>query len=552
MPIFFNTASHLWIVYLFFVNGALLHWILRGASPGYARLTIPLEAQVLAAFFISISLNALAMLLVAAIGFSFYSLILGLPVLSLILVMGFTLTVRQRGISNLLEFNVCIIRSLLYGVVFVILFYNGGLIERIADSWWHMSMANKIGIANSLDPRLSHLDGISRRYYPPMWHGNLALAHLLSGISIPVFWNSFTAWGGVLKVMAFYLFALALSKSNRVALMSAVLFVLLPGMSYSFLRVSAWPSHIAFAAWFALYYVVFRLLDHRPSLGRGIIRQLFDLLVAEKASILIAVVLLAIILSTHQLEALWFALSIFFYWLALVFVRVWVGGASVPTEPNLWWFELVGVCFAIMAIGATTWLVFVGFSVRTTEWDLVLSYLLPVTLFSGVLIAQLWLWNSSPEPLKSWFRVSILVMFGMLLFSIDLKQLYSLFDPSAAYPMPRYPQSPLQVRGIFGGMLELPGWHLQLRAALLYSGIISVPLALAAALIQLSRATLFLAANASMVLIICTSPYLYQWLSDVLYYHSAWRIAGLIFHPIIFASLFWLLVDILQKRLHDG
>ena len=201
MPIFFHVESHLVIAYLFFFNGLLVNWLLRSCSIGYAELTKPLEAQVLAAFFVSVLINGAMLYGLDLLSFSFTNMRFILPFLSIGLILLSIWRLSSLAWRQPLRFEFGLTRLGIYAFVFIILFYNGGLIELLADSWWHMSLASKIASHSTLAIDFGHLNGFSQRYYPPLWHGNLALAHIVSGESIAVLWNSFTAWGGVLKVM---------------------------------------------------------------------------------------------------------------------------------------------------------------------------------------------------------------------------------------------------------------------------------------------------------------------------------------------------------------
>ena len=59
IPTFFHLESHLWIAYVLLLNGYLANLLLRRLSSDYFRITKLLEAQVLAAFFISVAVNGL-------------------------------------------------------------------------------------------------------------------------------------------------------------------------------------------------------------------------------------------------------------------------------------------------------------------------------------------------------------------------------------------------------------------------------------------------------------------------------------------------------------
>ncbi|MDW7772656.1 MAG: hypothetical protein SCH71_07170 [Desulfobulbaceae bacterium] len=440
-------------------------------------------------------------------------------------------------------------------MVFLILLYNGGLIEQIADSWWHLSLANKIGMFNSLDVN-NHLLGTPDRYYPPLWHANLAMLHKVSDISLPILWNAFTAWGGSFKVMGFYLLALGLSRNANIAILSAVLFVFLPGLGNSYLRVSAWPSHISYTAWFCLFYVTFALMDktgmsvfpgHNNSILSFWNRCLIN--VWKNFILVISFIVLAIIvLFTHQAELLWFACGILFYAMGLSCYQLLQSSTEPFIEPGggLLRPYLVGCLLGIMA---ATWFTYSpvladlhGLS------DLHGAVLLPVVPVLFFLYVQ-----TEKSPLAGVYnantaKILFFVMLAITALSIDQRQLVSLFMPELGYPLPGYYDAPLHGTGWLGDRLELPGWHMQLRNGLLYSGVLAIGISVVMAVIKPSRGTIFLAANAVIPFLFLVSPYLYQWLSDVLSYLSSWRIALLIFHPIILAFFLHYLWQVISQE----
>lgn len=529
MPIFFNLESHLWIAYLFLFNGLLVHWCLHRVSDSYAELTDSLEAQVLAAFFFSIGLNGLLLLVLDLMGIEFILMKIILPLFSASLILLF---VWKNPIVKIRQTIACdwnYWRLSLYAVIFIVLFYNGGLIEQTSDAWWHMSMANKIAIASSFFLETGHLNGVYARYYPPLWHGNLALATTLSTEPLPVLWNSFTAWGAVLKVMGFYLMAYSLTKNKLVAVLSALLFVLLPGMGDSYLRVSAWPSHIAYTAWFFLFFVSFSIFD---ALRPQIVGWLDGLksLWSQKARVLFAILLMGVITFSHQVELLFFVFAMLFYFIGITVYRTLRRDSLNQIESADWVINIIGASLIISALFACLWFVYQAWYPLSNSIDLIIAYLLPPLLLLTFLVLQKAQWLSKRCGLGL-LMVSALV----LLLSIDARHVYSLFDPESAYPQAVYHELPLTTLGWFGSELKIPGWHLQLRFGLLYSGVAGLLIAIFMAFQQPSRATIFLAATGIGAFLFCSSPYLHHWLREVLNYHSPWRIAVLIFHPMVIA-----------------
>jgi len=532
MPIFFHIESHLWIAYLFFFNGVLAQALLRSYSVSYSSLTIPFEAQVLAAFFISISLNGALLLGLDLLDKPFSLMANILLLISIVLALLFFFRARSGLFNAMTRLDIGVWRIVLYGAVFVVLFYNGGLIEQSSDAWWHMSLANKLGIESSFGFDAAHLNGIHERYYPPLWHGNLALATSISDISLPVFWNSFTAWGAVIKVMGFYLFAFSLTRSVAVATLSSILFVLLPGQGVSYLRVSAWPSHIAYTAFFALYYVIFSILDSLREGNNHIsnIRQ-------QIVMILVLLALVAIVYLSHQVELVWFVAGLLFYIVGICVLNVLVPSRADQIESERAILKLGMSLIVALVIAAGVWQLIDKWGSIQKSYDLMIASIYPVAFLSFIFYTLLRRTFGNIDE-RSVIEISVLVAFGFLLvFMVDVRQLLSLFKPELAYPISLYSEYPVAAKGLFGHELSLPGWHLQLRPGLLFSGFLSIPISFGLAYWKTNRATVFLASASILSFLILLSPYLYEWLRQILNYNSAYRISILIFHPIVFSLL---------------
>jgi hypothetical protein len=529
MPIFFHVESHLWIAYLFFFNGLLLNWVFRHASKNYYELTRPLEAQILAAFFISISINGLVLLGLDISGLEFSATKKILPALTGGLLVYAVLIMRRKQDYSV-EYN--LYRIGFYLLVFVILFYNGGFIERMADSWWHMSYANKIAYHNSYTLEVGHLDGISKRFYPPLWHGNLALITTLSDIHLPVIWNSFTAWGAALKVMAYYLFASALTGDKKVGLLSAVLFIVLPGVHDSYLRVSAWPSHIGYMEFFAVLYVVFRLIDVAPERHNSLTESLWKLFLENLAYFCILLWLVVLIAFTHLIELVWLFIGLMAYCLALWVVRIWKSPFSRTDIRNTWLMDFVGVVGLAVVLILSMKLIYFRAIVGNSGIDVMIGLGVPILFGFALMVTA---WSTSKQKFISFSRGITLVMFVLLVLAVDYTQLISLINPEFDTRVQTANEQFFMTTGWFGGELELPSWSFQLRTGLLYSGVLSGPVAIYLAFFHTNRATVLLAACSFTGLFLCISPYFYHWLVLMLDYGSTWRVTLLIFHPIIFA-----------------
>lgn len=539
MPIFFNLESHLWIGYLFVINGLLLNYVLSIHSPVYSRLTKPFEAKVLFGFGIALCVNMLLAGALAMAQINWSQAVYPLGLISLIAI-GYVSVKRDK-----VEFvgEIGLSRVGLYVVVAAVIFINGGLIETLSDAWWHMALANKISLADSVAIESGALNGVEHRWYPPLWHANLAFLKDVSGESITVLWNSATVWIAVFKVASVYLFASALTARSSIGLLSAILFVLIPGVGVSYLRVSAWPSHVAYTFMFLALYLLFRLMDEleveqQSSVKNGVV----TLLTTQKAYVALLACVLLIVLFTHQLEVLWVILSFVFFMFAWHLRNGFSPTLVYRLPADFVLFDWLFKFFLISLFGLSLWGVFAKLDLSDANVDRTLAHI-GVAWLLLLLFASTFLKNGAIK------HVIYFLIVLMLALSIDFRHVVSLFIESFELPRGRYPQSPLSSTGWFGGELVAPGWHLQLRSGLVYSGILAVIASVVLAISRPNRATLFLVGNAWLSFLVCCSPYLYQWLTDITGYHSIWRIATLIFTPVILAYVLHELWAIVFK--HD-
>lgn len=547
MPIFFNLESHLWIAYLLFFNGLLICLWLRSVSLTFADLTRFFESLVVFSFVASIALNCIVLLVLDLLNIKFIEAVW--PIVSVTVIIGFLhcrlFYTNKPFLRRALTIEWGFLRLVLYSLVFIILFYNGGMIDQLSDAWWHMSLTNKIAIESAFTPEYGHLTGAPARYYPPLWHSNLALAHLLSGDSIPVLWNSFTAWGGVLKVMAFYCLSVGLTQNKKMSFVAAFLFVLLPGIGNSYLRVSAWPSHIAYIAWFLMFFVFFSVIQGLKSsvLSRCEPLRLQDLACSIKEhglSLFVLLGLTTVVYFTHQVEVLWFGVACFAYLAASSISRALSVSECFVVDRDHASLRFVYRLALTVLVALASYYVFQNY--ERSSFDQVLAAALPMFIVVILLLVEFESVSRTAKlVLLSCMTISILV-------SLNGVHFLSLFFPDMAVPRGAFHESPSSVAGYFGGALELPGWHLQLRSGLLYSGVLAVPLSLVLAVLRPSLMSLFLGGTALLAITFCLSPYLYHWLKDLMAYHSPWRITLMIFHPLIFAVCLVDLINYVKRR----
>jgi len=540
MPIFFNLESHLWIGAVFVLNGLMLTWFLRAKFDSFRELTTPIESQILSAFFLSLSINGLILLLLDLLSFEFSHArwFLLLTVITLVYAL-YRSTFRVRFYSPF-NFELHIARLALYLFVFAVLFYNGGLIEQTTDSWWHMSLINKIYLESTYSPNPGHLTGLPTRYYPPLWHGNIALIKQLSEIQIPVIWNSLTAWVGMFKVMAFYLFAYGLSKNKLLAFLAAVLFFLLPGIGASFMRVSAWPSHVAYTAWFLMFYTFALMFDDLPDKTKSLPQGVWSLISKASSKLVVLGILAILVLFIHKAEILWFAIAWLSYLMAASVSRVFSRNGEYIIERDHYLLSVFYRATLIVVIGYSLW-----FAVNQNAFmnisDESLAYLLPIILSILLLLLDV---NYKAKAISFCL---IFVFLALVLASIDYVHFYSLFVPELALPNGYAHESPAAAIGYLGGELDAPGWHLQLRSGLLYAGILSIIVAVVALVVKPSKISILLAGTSCLAILFCLSPYLYHWLKEILDYHSPWRVALIIFHPISWALALIAINDVRKK-----
>jgi hypothetical protein len=287
-------------------------------------------------------------------------------------------------------------------------------------------------------------------------------------------------------------------------------------------------------AWFSLMFVTFQLLNQIAQSDlrfewRSVAEQ-----IPQHAHLLISgATLCVIIYFSHKAELLYFFLAFLFYYFGLVIHRNCRAHRQFTIERPAWLVDLAGRLALLVILAYSAYFIIARWTEITSTPDLLLMAILPLI----VLTSLLWLsFHHRRDGALALIQIGLLLLIGCcLLVSIDMRHLISLFKPELAYPPASFNEYPLAAVGWFGSELMIPGWHLQLRSGLLYSGVVSLPLAIWFSIMRPNRTTIFLAANATAAVMLICSPYLYHWFKEILDYHSPWRVAMLIFHPIVIA-----------------
>ncbi|MDG1905450.1 MAG: hypothetical protein P8I38_07475 [Arenicella sp.] len=550
MPLFFHAEAHLWIVYALFVNGILFTLFVRQLNASAAQIFGTHEALLVTGLLVSLLINAGLFLIASAFGFSGASASSFIKIAVVAVTVGLCLALRffsakqnriqspaSTSFSFLLDPWMCS-RFIFYALVALLLFYNGALIEQVSDAWWHLSLANTLSLDMSTANTSAHLIDAPGREYPMLWHINLAVLKLVSSHSLPELFNAATPWLAIAKLMAFFLIALGLTNNRAVATIAVALYIFLPGLGASYLRVSAWPSHVSYTAWFFAFFVVFRMMDNL-GLNQALAytnqnaprNPMLNMLRMQWFYLVVFLLCVIVIYFTHKVELVWLFVAMASYLISLLLLRD-------PTclEPN-WSFlhKWVGIALAICVLFFSIYLFFMKYLGTGKSVDFFLVYSVPILLFSAIVALAI---KRAPDKQSKSRQILAALTVLVLLAIIDWQHLASAFYPESAYPTRESHEWALLSQGWFGGTLLVPGWHLQLRSGLIYSGILSVPIAWCLAWLRPSRATLFLVSCGTVALLLCISPYLYTWFRSTLsQYHSSWRVALIIFHPIVYAVL---------------
>ena len=161
-----------------------------------------------------------------------------------------------------------------------------------------------------------------------LWHINLAVLKLVSSHSLPELFNAATPWLAIAKLMAFFLIALGLTNNRAVATIAVALYIFLPGLGASYLRVSAWPSHVSYTAWFFAFFVVFRMMDNL-GLNQALAytnqnaprNPMLNMLRMQWFYLVVFLLCVIVIYFTHKVELVWLFVAMASYLISLLLLR---------------------------------------------------------------------------------------------------------------------------------------------------------------------------------------------------------------------------------------
>ncbi|MFW2439330.1 MAG: hypothetical protein ACN4GR_08165 [Arenicellales bacterium] len=540
--------THLAILYVLFIPGTLL--VLT--SMRFIRETQVLvngyDLLVIFAFLFSITLNGAVGFLFTNfnISYEYYILVIGLIDLLLIATLFYKNTkVPQIRISSNTESKILYLYATVF---FVIMVYNGGLLDILADSWWHMAYANRIAESSNYILDRIHLTGELKTgiAYAPLWHLQLAFIKHVSGVELPYIWHSLAPWIVMVTLFSYYRLASVLVKNRWAPLISVILFTLLLGGINSYFRVSPWPGNVSYVFWYLLIYMTFRYIDIQPDpkIAISAVDRLYFLVsgVARNRFLIFTVLLTVLVIAgIHTAQLIWYLIAFLGYYF---FIR------HADKNPYIRQYEIhkdytvlspvIGVLIIV--------LLFVEFYL-TGNLSVNAIYNNPIKYISiPVMFVSFWLFSRllNQTAQNNCLGCALLATFVIisLYLVIDWEHLRALFVPSMEV-QGRLPHLPRVYENIPGVPLKLPGWGHQIRWGLLYSGVLAVPISIYLAVMRRDRGSYFLASGAIIGFLGVSSPYFFTALIQLIPYSSMYRIHLIIFTPIIFSVFFthaWMVI----------
>ena len=506
--------------------------------PSFAAQMISISRLVLISFFGSVSIYFLTGLIFSELGIEFIQ-VRWLWVVSMLF--GSYSILKNRSvwaITGLKPYRSkwSFITFFLIATMFLMLSFQGGLLDILADGWWHMAYAQQMLVENSIwierHPLVDKPVHPRSILYPPVWHISLSLIASGLNYSLPQIWHSVAAPVYALTVIAYMLFCRSLGLSRPVIFFSFVFFAVIIGGLNSYARISPWPANIAYIALYFSLAETFRLSDTLCQKGnRGYIFTLRDLVSLPILFHWTGIGFLGILLvGLHGVEAILYFLSMLAY-----LVGLWITQPSISRLQTDKYLALI----LISALSA------VGFFLTLTLFRDYIGHLLtaprakePYLNFIFPVLFVLTLFFISKVYRSKFFSVRgvRLVLFSgfafMLILIFDFGHVEQLFFPeSAGRHVPR------AFEDGFGNRVWLPWWDHQLRGAMIYSGVIGIFCVIVNYLSTKNRASLFLLANTVLVVITLTSPYFFSLISFLIPLGSTYRVHLLLFTPIPIAML---------------
>jgi hypothetical protein len=428
-------------------------------------------------------------------------------------------------------------------LMFFLMANQGGVLDMMADGWWHMAYANRMVQENSIlvqhHPLVGSYFSEGRVFYPPLWHIQLALIQLNSGLPLPVIWHFIAAVNVSLLLLAFYLFTSRLSGSKPIALFATVLSVFLIGGLNTYFRVASWPGNTAYVFLFFAFYQTFKVLDElRMQKSRHFVTLLFR---TNKKSILLLFLATIGLLTLHGVELVLFVLAIGVYFCAVMFIDL-KNRERYYVVDRIFLGYLFLICFVVGTVAAFYLLpnhiehVFSSPRAKAPYLNFIIPGFSVILGLAGVCVLR--------KNKLVWSTLFIAFVIAFVVFAIDLGQIKSLFFPESVgrhVPQDFFDQ--------FHNRVYLPFWDHQLRGAFLYTGVVSVILGMLLPFMNNNRLNVFIGANAFFVLFVLTSPYFFTFISFLIPLPSVYRIHMLLFSPVVIVAFLW---ELKQHRWFRG
>ncbi|MDH3637974.1 MAG: hypothetical protein OES09_05860, partial [Gammaproteobacteria bacterium] len=534
-------AVHGAILFVFFGAGALVllnvRWWRVALQPQHV-----IPSFFIIAFAISLLVNTALGIVSSFLGIPFGYVVAALLILHAVLMI--RLLRRRAAVAEMFRGAVTrtgIILLIFVGLLFAIMIHNGGLINILADSWWHMSLAKKIEVTNSVFLNRHHLTGLQyvspRIVYEPGWHVSLAYVLTITGLSAPLVWHALAPWCVALTLCAYFLFAERVTNNVNVAVLAVILMSLLFGGLNSYFRVSPWPGNVSYVLWYFLLFVSFRLLetysDNRGRSGKSSSELAFlrNAVLSQRELMAMWGLCIVTIGVLHVAELLWYALSVLFYGIVLL-------GLDIERQKS----DTLIVDRAILVRSVLLLMcvtVFLAWAKSNTGYSIVLVFVATVMLV--FLHGQVHRLGSRRWAAKVLIWAGFVVGFAYL---VDIEHIQSLFYPRTESFGYYAHYIPARKPGYFDDYVRVPFWEHQLRAGLLFSGLIGIAAAVYVFFRKPGRGTGFLFGNAVIPMLLLITPYLFSYLLYFIPEYGGYRISLLIFHPICIAyALYWLSAD---------
>ena len=444
-------------------------------------------------------------------------------------------TQRQRHIP--VQVGVIdVVFAALIAIVFIGMVFQGGLLDFLADGWWHLAYVSQIISDNSLFiTKYPTVGGETASViYPPLWHLQLALISEASSISPAVLWHFVAPLNVVFLLLAFYQLLIELTRSKKIAFLAVVLHIFLISGLISYFRVSSWPGNVSYIALYFGLALVFRISTmHHVANDRADSKK--SSLNEKSYFYFLLVTSIFLMVGLHGVEVALFLLTLFSFWICtglfyppgqmplqivadLKHIRLFIGLMS-----------LVGFILALTMFKSR----YVFLFNSPPAYEPYLSLIFPV----GILIyiaSYPWVMRFFVgSEKKQIIKVAYFILLGLMLAGIlNWQHAVELFFPISD-PVGRH--VPRDFQGILGNWLFLPFWEHQLRGGMLFSGVLSMLVGFMLVFVKRNRATLFIFSTSSLVLLVLLSPYFFTLTAFVIPLASVYRVSLLMFTPLVLA-----------------